>query len=69
MKLNEVRAIAKAYGIAPGKLPKPGVIKLIQSAEGNFDCFATAQNGECDQTSCLWRDDCFDAAQQKGEPS
>jgi len=68
MKLDEVRAIAETYCISPGKLPKPGLIKLIQSAEGNFDCFATAENDECDQTSCLWQDDCFDAAQQKGEP-
>ena len=59
MKLEEVRAIAKSYGITPGKLPKPGLIKLIQRAEGNFDCFANAKNGECDQTSCLWRDDCL----------
>lgn len=64
MKLEEVRNIAKTYGISPGKLLKPVLIKKIQSAEGNFDCFATAQNGECDQPSCLWRDDCFDAAQQ-----
>ena len=69
MTLEEVRAIAKTYGIAPGKLPKPRLIKLVQRSEGNFDCFATAENGECDQSSCLWRDDCFDASQQKGEPS
>lgn len=68
MKLEEVRAIARTYGITPGKLPKPALIKSIQSTEGNFDCFATAESAECDQTSCLWREDCFDAAQQ-GEPS
>jgi hypothetical protein len=66
VKIEEVRAIAKSYGISPGKLPKPGLIKLIQSTEGNFDCFATAQNSECDQTSCLWRDDCFDTAKKGG---
>ncbi len=68
MKLEEIRAIAKSYGVSPGKLPKPDLIKSIQVAEGNFDCFASAQNGECDQTSCLWRKDCFDTA-QRGEPS
>lgn len=68
MKLEQVRAMAKAYGVLPGKLHKPDLIKSIQVAEGNFACFASAQNGECDQTSCLWRRDCFDAAKQ-GEPS
>ncbi|MDO8990978.1 MAG: SAP domain-containing protein [Sideroxyarcus sp.] len=58
MKLTEVCAIAKSRSIAPAKLSKSELIKLIQRREGNFDCFATAVNGECDQTNCLWRADC-----------
>lgn len=64
MKIGEVRSIAKSNGVAPGKLRKRDLIKSIQIAEGNFDCFATARNAECDQQHCLWRDDCFDASQQ-----
>jgi len=63
--MTELREIAKALGIKAGNLPKAELIKTIQKTEGNFDCFATAEAGECDQAGCCWRDDCFKAAQQK----
>ncbi|MGA9665944.1 MAG: SAP domain-containing protein [Gallionella sp.] len=69
MKLEEIRSIAKLHTINPGKLSKTELIRTIQSEEGNFDCFATAYSGECDQVNCIWREDCFDAAQNKGELS
>ncbi len=62
MKIEEVREIAKSTSIKPGKLSKTELIKTIQAVEGNFDCFATAYNGECDQADCCWRKDCFAAA-------
>jgi len=68
MKLEQIRTIAKSHHITLGKLSKTALIKSIQTEEGNFDCFATAYDGECDQTACSWREDCFDAA-RKGEPS
>lgn len=64
MKQAEVCTIAKTHHISPGKLSKTELIKAIQIHEGNFDCYATAWNGECDQVDCLWREDCFEAAQQ-----
>lgn len=62
MKLEEIRSIAKSHNINPGILPKTILIKSIQVSEDNFDCFATAYEGECDQAGCCWRDDCLDAA-------
>ena len=62
MKLEEIRSIAKSHNINPGKLSKTELIKSIQTDESNFDCFATAYSGECDQVNCLWREDCFAAA-------
>lgn len=62
MKLDQVRTIAKSQGIHPGKLSKSELIKSIQIKEGNFDCFSSASNGECDQMDCVWREDCFDSA-------
>lgn len=62
MKLENVRTIAKSHSIKPNHLSKTELIKAIQTDEGNFDCFASAYNGECNQLSCLWREDCFDAA-------
>lgn len=61
MKMEEVRGIAKSHDIKPGHLSKLELIRAIQSEEGNFDCFATAYSGDCDQFNCLWRNDCFEA--------
>jgi hypothetical protein len=66
MKMEEVRTIAKAHSVKPERLSKADLIKRIQVDEGNFDCYATAKNGECDQLNCIWREDCF-AAATKGE--
>lgn len=68
MKMEEVRSIAKLHGISPGKFSKTELIKYIQTDEGNFDCFASACGGECDQMGCKWREDCF-AAACRGAPS
>lgn len=68
MRLEETCSIAKSSHVGPGKLSKTKLIKSIQSNEGNFDCFATAHDGVCDQVCCSWREDCFEAA-SKGEPS
>lgn len=68
MKMEEVRGIARSHHIKPGHLSKLELIRTIQSGEGNFDCFATAYSGDCDQFNCLWRNDCF-AAVQTGELS
>lgn len=62
MKLEEVRIIARSHSIKPGNISKTALIRMIQTAEGNFDCYASAYSGECDQVSCSWREDCFDAA-------
>ncbi len=59
MELSEIKRIAKKKGIKTGKMKKDEVIRLIQRAEGNFDCFGSASSGECTQTECLWRKDCL----------
>lgn len=65
MKLEDVRGLARAHGIKPENLFKTELIRMIQVREGNFDCYATAYAGECDQFGCLWRKDCFEAAARK----
>lgn len=64
MKLAEVCVIAKSQKINPGKLSKTELIKMIQKNEGNFDCYATARSGDCNQDNCSWRTDCFEAARK-----
>ncbi len=65
MNIKEVQTIAKNIGIRPLKLKKEDLIHLIQKEEGNFDCFATASMGVCDQTQCLWRKDCLGLKSRK----
>lgn len=64
MEISKVHSIANSRGIKTDNLFKHEVIKAIQMAEGNFDCYATASNGECDQEDCLWLGDCFEVATQ-----
>ena len=65
MNIKEIQAIAKNIGIKPQKLKKADLIHLIQKEEGNFDCFATASIGICDQVNCLWRIDCLGSKNRK----
>lgn len=68
MEIEQIRGIAESRNIEPGTLSKIALIKSIQTGEGNFDCFATAYDGDCDQAGCSWREDCFESARE-GEPS
>jgi hypothetical protein len=58
MTVKELRAIAKDMGIRTNKLRKAELIRAIQLAEGNFDCFGRAED-YCDQLHCLFRRDCL----------
>ncbi len=65
MQMQDIRTIAKTFGIKTSRQNKVDLVRSIQVAEGNFSCFATALDGVCDQTDCIWRDDCFEAAKKK----
>lgn len=58
MNLKQIKEIAKEKGVKVGNMKKEEIIRTIQRAEGNFDCFGTAA-GICDQADCLWRNDCL----------
>jgi hypothetical protein len=59
MKIQELRVIAKEKGIGTAKMTKADMIRAIQRAEGNFDCFGKAKDGSCDQAGCAWMEDCL----------
>ena len=65
MNMQEIRAIAKSHKIDAAGLAKVDIIHTLQREEGNFDCYATAYAGACDQTDCMWQDDCFVASRSK----
>ncbi len=59
MKIQEIRARAKALRLEDTfGLSKAELIRRIQKAEGNFDCFGTAEV-YCDQFQCCFREDCL----------
>ena len=58
MKMQEVREIAKKMGIKTANMKKADIIKAIQLAEGNIDCYDSGKSAECGQDNCLWREDC-----------
>ncbi len=66
MKVQKIKAIAKAKGIEPGNLKKGNLIRAIQRAEGNFDCYGSATSGFCDQSNCMWRGDCVSSTMNTG---
>ena len=65
MKMQDIRKIAKDNGLKTGKLNKTLLVKQIQITEGNFDCFASASNDYCDQSACIWQNDCLTLAKKK----
>jgi hypothetical protein len=64
MHMQDIRAIARDLGVKTGRSTKADLVRTIQRAEGNFDCFASADQGVCDQADCLWRQDCLREARR-----
>ena len=58
MKITEIKEIARQYNLKVGKVTKSELVRSIQEAEGNQQCFASKSSEECGQDSCAWREDC-----------
>jgi len=58
MNMLEIKAVAKERGVKSGNLKKIELIRSLQAAEGNEQCFATGKAKECGQEKCLWKADC-----------
>ena len=58
MNMEQIKEVAKDRGVKPGKLKKVELIRAIQAAEGNPQCFDTVQIERCGELGCLWREDC-----------
>lgn len=63
MHMQDIRKIAQEHGLKTSRLSKLALVRLIQGSEGNFECFATALHGQCDQMECRWREDCLGQSQ------
>ena len=59
LNFNETRKMAKEMGINSYRLKKPDIIRAIQRAENNIECFGTQRVDDCNEDQCLWRHDCI----------
>jgi len=59
MDFNDIRRMAKGMGIHTRGMKKIEAIRSIQRAENNIDCYGTERVDTCNETACLWRDDCL----------
>jgi len=58
MTVKDLQKKARTLSIKPDGLKKAQLIRAIQRAEDNFECFGTAIES-CDQAECLFRKDCL----------
>jgi len=59
MKLQEIRELARRRGIEVARMRKKmDIVRAIQKNEGNDECFMSKRTSVCDQTGCLWLEDC-----------
>ena len=58
MSMANIKEKAKNLGINPANMKKTELIRAIQQAEGNSQCYGTT-NGTCQWTECCWRTDCL----------
>jgi len=72
MKIQDIRKMAGKHKIDSFGMTKMQMIRALQKAEGNFDCYGRAASGFCDQGACLWKEDCLKdsagASAVKGRP-
>ena len=61
LSMSQIRRMAKRLGVNSARLSKTELVRKIQTVEGNFPCFRTAEK-TCDRRDCLWLDDCVGKA-------
>ena len=65
MIMSDIREIAKGLGIKTSRMSKLNLVREIQNSEGNFGCFGTDSQGQCDQVECIWMGDCKDQSRKQ----
>ena len=61
MNMQEVKKMAQGMGLKTHSMKKTEVIRAIQRAENNFDCYGTQRLESCQENECLWKKDCIKA--------
>jgi len=58
MKMADVRTRAKILGLNVFGKSKEALVREIQRAESNRDCYNRGESATCGQEMCSWREDC-----------
>jgi hypothetical protein len=58
MKTRDIRKRAMDMGLKADSENKAELVRAIQAAENNPQCFQTGRTS-CDQTECCWMEDCI----------
>ena len=62
MTMRQLQDMARQLGVKRVVgVSKKDLIHRIQTAEGNWPCFRTAEK-TCDRSDCLWLGDCVEKA-------
>lgn len=59
MTFHEIKRMAKGMDINTYRMKKTDMIRGIQRAENNIECYGTERIGTCQEEACLWRSDCL----------
>jgi hypothetical protein len=67
VNLASLESFLAGMGVSRNPATLAAAIRFVQRAEGNFDCFGTA-DGYCDQWECTWRSECFGGPRETPDP-
>ncbi len=59
MDFNAIRKMANTMNINTYRMKKVDIIRAIQREENNIECYGTERANNCNELTCLWRDDCL----------
>ena len=59
MRFQDIKKMAKDMDIYTYRMKKTDIIRAIQRAENNVECYGTDRVDSCQEQSCLWRSDCL----------
>ena len=64
IQLLEKMGIEDAFNSKPNHVDLINLVRSIQRAEGNIDCYRRGRQ-ECDRMSCAWRNHCLIGSEEK----
>ena len=59
MNYGEIKKMAKDMGLKTAGVKKTELVRAIQRAENNIDCYGTERVKTCYEDGCLWRMECL----------